>query len=252
MKLGKLDYVSDPRTLMLSEFVKPDISLPSAYDTDQYRRNFPNESWGSNEYKDCVLAARANAQLRLERIEQRRTLPITDEIVIDFYKKLTGCKMPGDKKDTGLSILPVLKQWKKAGWEIGERNYKIWAFGELEPQDHRQLMFGCYLLTGVHFGFALPKAIENVLDWNYSGQTTPEWKAGSLGGHCAFGHAYSTRGFTVMTGGRICQVNWEFIDKFCDEAWSVISYHDSWRIKQTFDVAKLEEALHNISQSATQ
>jgi len=244
LKLGKLDYISDPRTLKLSEYFQS-VPLATTYDTDAYRRPYPDNAWGNDQYADSILAARANAQLRLARIEQNRTIPMTAESVVGLYKKITGCKKPGDKKDTGLAYLPAMQQWKDEGWKIGARNYKIAAFGELDPLAHDQLKFGCYILTGVHFGFSLPIAVKSG-DWIFEKSRQPEWKAGSWGGMAAFGYAYNFYGFYVKAWGKSLFVDWAFIDKYCDEAWAVIPSLESDRVKQTLDVEKLAATLQHL------
>lgn len=241
--LGKLDYISDPRTLKLADFFATDLSVATYFDTDQYRRSFPQKSWSSDVYGNSVLAVRANAQLRLERIEQKRTIPLSEATVVALYKSLTGCKKPGDKNDTGLAYLPMMQQWKNTGWQIGKRNYKISVYGELDPLDREQLMFGCYILTGIHFGFALPLAVKREKNWLYEGEKTPEWKAGSWGGYAAFGYAYNSRGFFIKAWDNDFFVSWEFIEHFCDEAWAVIPSLDILRVKRAIDTEKLSAAI---------
>ena len=243
MKLGKLDYISDPRTLKLSDFFAADLSVATYYDTDQYRRSFPQKSWCSDVYGNSVLAARANAQLRLARIEQNRTIPLTEAIVVSLYKTLTGCKKPGDKKDVGLAYLPAMHQWKTVGWNVGRRNYRVAAYGELDPLDRDQLMFGCYILTGIHFGFSLPTAVKKNMNWIYDGEKTPEWKAGSWGGFAAFGYGYNSRGFYLKAWDKDIFASWEFIERYCDEAWAVIPSLDVLRIKRAIDTEKLAATL---------
>jgi hypothetical protein len=190
-----------------------------------------------------VLAVRANAQLRIARIEQKRTIPLTEDNVVKFYKLITGCKKAGDKNDTGLAYLPMMAQWKNTGWMIGRKNYTISAYGELDPLDHDQLMFACYILTGVHFGFSLPLSVKKQLNWIYDGEKTLTWKAGSWGGFAAYGYAYNSIGFFVKAWDKDIFVNWAFIDRYCDEAWAVIPDFDLLRISRAIDTEKLVAAL---------
>lgn len=247
MQLGKKAYEHNPKTLKLAEFMLPAISVPPSFDIDAHRNPFPTDLWGNDAFGDCVFADRANAQLRLERIEQRKTIPITNEIVINEYKKRTGCVSPGDANDSGYVILQAMREWRKEGWSIGARNYNIFAYGELDPKNHQQLKEGAYLLGGVHFGFALPRAMQGKTAWNYNGETGPDWEPYSWGGHCVYGKGYNASGMLVKTWGMDVKVNWAFIDKYCDEAWAVVDNADSWRIKQTVDVSALASQLGKIT-----
>lgn len=251
-RLGKKPYVPDERTLQMATFVRADISAPPSFSVDQHRKPFPNRMWGNDTYGDCVFAGRANQQLRLERIEQRKTIPLKDDDVINLYKRLTGCVSPGDAHDEGFVILYAMRQWKNEGWKIGARGYTIHAYGELSPQNHDQLRMGCYALAGIQFGFNLPWAMRGKKEWVYNGETGGEWEPGSWGGHCVYGLGYGASGFIVKTWGMDVKVNWDFIDKYADEAWAVVDMADSWRVKQTIDVEKLDAQLHSISPSVDQ
>src|SRR4051812_38358864 len=117
VRLGKLPYKHDPRTLRLAEFFKlPDLRLPATFDFDHNRKPIPNRMWGNDDYGDCVIASEANQLLRLERVETWQTIPLTDDDAINRYKGLTGCKLPGDNNDTGLVILDTNRNWRNVGF----------------------------------------------------------------------------------------------------------------------------------------
>jgi hypothetical protein len=116
MKLGKQDYKHDPRTLKMAKFLSPDIHIPDVFNFDKGRAPFPDHMWGNDQYGDCVIAARANATLRIERVEQRRTLALVDDDAINTYKRLTGCNSPGDSNDTGLVMLDANRDWRSTGF----------------------------------------------------------------------------------------------------------------------------------------
>lgn len=252
VKLGKLGHVHDPKTMRLANFFKADISVPPTFNTDKGRKPFPTNMFGNNSYGDCVIAGRANQQLRFERIEQRRTIAITDEDAISEYKRLTGCVSPGDDKDTGLVMLYAMRDWRNKGWHAAGRNYKIHSYGELTPSNHQQLKQATFLLSGIQFGFNLPTAIQGKKDWLYNGEGGADWQAGSWGGHCVYGHGYTAEGVIIRTWGYDCLVNWAFVDEFCDEAWGIVDNTDPWRIKQTIDIAKLEQELRDIGATVNQ
>jgi hypothetical protein len=250
VRLGKKEYQHDDRTLFMARYVLPDVRVPSNYDFDVHRSPVPLRVWGNDEWGNCVIAGEANHLLRMERVEQRRTLPVTDQDVIDRYKMLTGSQSPGDDKDEGLVILNAMQNWKNSGWTVQNRNYKIAAYGELEPADRDQLRMASYVLHGIHLGFWLPLAARQMTRervWHYEGQTGPEWQPGSWGGHLVYSKAFTEDGYEILTWGSKVKVTNEFVAKYADEAWAVVDNLDSWKIKQTIDVAKLTESLSQIS-----
>lgn len=257
LKLGKNEHRHDNRTLMLANFFLPDIRVPSKFDFDKGRAAFPLRMWGNDAYGDCVIADRCNAILRLERIEQRRTIALYDEDAVTEYKKLTGCQSPGDENDSGLVILDAMREWKNTGLATdgragirSPRSYTIAAYGELDPHDGKQLRMATYVLHGIHFGFWLPRAAQGMTNagvWDYNGETGDDWEPGSWGGHCVFSKAFDENSMEVLTWAMKVKVTDSFIKKYCDECWAVVDSLDSWRTKQTIDVTKLTEQLHSIT-----
>lgn len=252
VRLGKQDYKHDVRTLALAPFIAVPY-FPPVWVFDAGRAAFPNDLWGNDAYGDCVVASRANAQLRLERMEQRRTIPIAANDVIELYKKMTGCKEPEDENDTGLVMLDAMRQWRKEGWSMAAnkaRVYKIAAFGEVDPMNNQELRAATYLLGGVHYGFSLPRVAQSMIEnkvWDYNGETGPEWQPGSWGGHAVYGFGYDNQAHVIKTWGMNVRVTNAFMRKYCDEAWAVVDSFDSWRTKQTIDVVKLVEKLRSVA-----
>ena len=256
MRLGKQGHVEDERTLMMANFML-DIHVPEQYDFDKRRAAFPSRMWGNDAYGDCVIAGRCNHLMRLERVEQRRTVPLYDDDAVSEYKRLTGCQSAGDANDTGLVVLEAMRDWRNDGMATdgrfgirSARNYKIAAYGELNPQDRNQLRNAIYTMHGIHLGFWLPIAAQRMTNnglWDYNGEGGSEWQEGSWGGHLVYSKAYDADGLEILTWGMKVKVTNNFIEKYCDEAWAVVDSLDSWRTKQTIDVAALEQRLQEIS-----
>jgi hypothetical protein len=261
-RLGKGEYTHDPRTLMMTRFVLPEIRVPSKYDFDKGRKAIPIRLWGNNDWGDCVIAGQANHLLRLERVEQRRTISLVDQDVINRYKQMTGSMAPGDEKDQGLVVLHAMRHWRNNGWHLpvltksgGTRNYSISAYGELDPGNKKQLRQAAYVFHGIHMGFWLPIAAQRMTSegvWDYQGGTGPEWSPGSWGGHLVYAKKFDEESFEVLTWGMKVKVTNEFINRYCDEAWAAVDNFDSWRVKQTIDVAKLRQQLQQISSKVDQ
>lgn len=249
IRLGKREYQFDERTLRLSAMISPVTVVPHEYDFDKRRASFPLAPWGNQVWGNCVKVSQANGLIRLERLEIRRTLPITEEVVVENYKDESEREFgarpvsAGDENDGGLYVLQNLRNWRKFGFTLNNHSYNIAAFGEIEPQDHIQVKSAIYLLHGVHWGLSLPLAARQMLHtgvWDApAGQTGSEWQAGSWGGHAVFTKAYTEHGYECLTWGRKVLMTHAFIERYADECWAVVDSFDSWRNRPEIDVSAI-------------
>jgi len=246
LKLGKQDHVHDDRTVMLAQYIEVPV-VPSVYDFDAKRAKFPNHMWGNDQYGDCVIAAQSNHLLRMERIEQRRTIKLTDEECVERYQLLTGCQSPGDGNDTGLVMLNAMGDWRLNGYKVRTHDYNIAAYGELEPNDDHQLRAAIYLLGGIHFGFALPLSAQAQTDKGFWDVTDGDGtQPGSWGGHAVFSCKYDDTNIYVKTWEMEIRVTNAFVHKYADEVWGVVDDLDRWRKSDNLDVQALLDYLHGI------
>lgn len=255
LKLGKQDHKFDERTLRLARFALPDIRVPVPWDFDKGRRPIPIRMWGNDANGDCVIAAQSNHLLRLERVEQRRTIPLFDKDCVDRYRLLTGSQEAGDSRDEGLVALDSMRDWNHNGYQTPKRNYKIAAYGELDVLDMTELQMAAFIFHGIHFGFWLPVAARRMTSqgvWDYNGESSPEFQPGSWGGHMVYSKAFDNETFEILTWGIKVKVTHDFIRKYCDEAWAVVDSFDSWRTRQTIDVPGLTRQLFEISPRVNQ
>jgi len=246
--LGKKEYRSDPRTLSLLRYVLSDVRAPSRFDFDRHRWAFPLRPWGNEIWQDCVIAAHANQLLRFGRLGQNMTLRLSDKDVVEQYKRLSGAKLPGDKRDKGLVVLDSLRDWQQQGWPLplkkAVNNFKIAAYGEIEPNDPKQLRLACYVLHGVQIGFSLPLAAQRMSRdglWDYRGETGREWKPGGWGGQLTYAKAYNERGVELLSWGRALWASNRFIEHYADEAWGIVNSLEDWRSQQSLDVELLAQ-----------
>lgn len=247
VRLGKKDYEFDAKTLKIGEAISTTVVVPAVYDFDRGRHPFPLEMWGNDQWGNCAKVSQANEIIRLERLEQRKTLPITANDVIEAYKQETGAQSPGDPRDEGLVMLQNNRLWRTAGFPLKTRRYKIAAFGELDPNDMAMLRAAVFLLHGVQFGFALPRACQNMgAVWDYQGGTGEEWAPGSWGGHAVFSKSYNRDGMGVLTWGMRVHVTNAFIKRYSDEAWAVVDDFDNWRSRPEIDIEAIKNHLHEI------
>jgi hypothetical protein len=234
-KFGKKEHVWDDRTVKLGKFLRDEIRPPTTYDFDKHRAVIPLNDWGSRSFRCDVLAAQAEHVVRWGRLKERRTIPLSEHDVVRRYKRMTGCKQPGDEHDTGLTVLDAMKEWRREGYLSD--NFKIYAYGELDPDDLVQMRRACYVLCGIFIGLWLPVSVLGMLRWDYNRQTGEDWKPGGLGGFLGYCKAYDENGYEVLGWGQRIRVTNRFVAKYCDEAWGVIGTLD----KQVADVTTFAE-----------
>jgi hypothetical protein len=244
LKLGKLPYEHDERTIDLGAFL--DVSyVPEKYDFDKGRAAFPNGVWGNHKWQNCVTVAQAHCLTRLRRIETRRSSAMNEADVVKHYLTLTDSKRPGDVRDKGLSVLRMLKHWQRRGFTKPSWMYfhKIAVYGELDPLDQAQLRQACYLLGGVFLGLALPLAAQEQYQlgrWEVPLDTDrAAYLPGTWGEHLVFAKRYDLDNFYVLTWGNEIQVSNDFIKRYCDEAWAVVNDMARWKHDNGLDIQRL-------------
>ncbi len=211
---------------------------------------------------DCVVAATANTTRNFENFEQGKDPTITDEDVkVQYFKETDG-------PDTGLVELDHLNTWRKDGFLVGDKVYKIHAFASVDWKNHTEVKYCIYLLNGIFLGLALPITAQSQLSsgiWTIVNPGSPDAVPGSWGYHAVIGQAftpdspvpptpptppkpgclpgarilslfkkkprivgYSATGPILLTWGMRVQADWDWLDECCDEAYGVIDERDTW------------------------
>jgi hypothetical protein len=255
VKLGKKPYKHDPRTLRLGALLEAPatVRVPPTFDFDRGRASLPVSSWGNDQWGNCVIAGRANQVVRQQRVETRRTIPLSPVDVIEEYKRLTDSSVPGDSRDEGLVVLYTMRDWRTNGWPIPRSQkvrftHKIAAYGEVNPRDREQLRAAIFLLLGVHFGVGLPltafKQWRSGNAWDIVRGEDPDTSPYSWGGHLVYGKRYDRGGVHVLTWGREVYMTNAFIERYCDEGWVTVDDIDSHA--RWLDTAKLIQWMREI------
>lgn len=244
-KLGKAIAKRDVRNLKLATLLRAPLKLPKNYDFDTKHPGIPTPMFANDAYGDCVIAGRAHQTLRFENIEQGSVLMIKDSDVLHEYRKETG------GPDTGLIVLDSLKLWRKQGWKVGKRNYKIQAFAEVDFKNRSQVRQTIYADVGIGLGVQLPLSAQKQMQtgqrWDVA--TGPNAAPGSWGGHYIYVPGYTTAGPVCVTWGRKQQMTWAWLDKYCDEAYAIFDAKNSFK-KSFIDKKKLTSFLATLKKSA--
>ncbi len=197
-KLGKAPAKKDDRNLLFAAVLRAVPKLPRSYDFDITHPGIPLPMFGNDVHGDCVMAGRAHQTLRFEDIEQGSVLMITDKDVLCEYFKETG------GPDCGLVVLDSLKEWRRDGWKVGKRTYKIQAFAQVDGSYHDQVRQAIFADVGIGLGLELPKSAQQQVQTGQPWEVTsgPDAKPGSWGGHYVYVPGYTPMGPVCVTWGR--------------------------------------------------
>jgi len=241
-KLGKAPAKKDERNLKFASLLRAaPPTLPSAYDFDSSHPGIPTPMFGNDTHGDCVIAGRAHQTLRFEDIEQGSVLMIIDKEVLKEYFKETG------GTDTGLVLLDSLKEWRHNGWKVGKQTYKIQAFSEVAFTNHEEVRQAIYADVGVGLGLQLPNSAKTEIQTGQPWEVTsgPDSEPGSWGGHYVYVPGYTPSGPVCVTWGRKQQMTWEWLDKYCDEAYAIFDAKDRFK-KTIIDKTKITAFLKTL------
>ena len=237
-KLGKAAAVRDRETVAFANLLRAAKALPAKYDFDSTHPGIPTPMFANDTLGDCVIAGRAHQTLRFEDIEQGSVLMIKDADVTKEYFKETG------GPDTGLVVLDSLKLWQSRGWKVGTKTYKIRAYAAIDFKNHTQVRQAIFSDVGIGLGVQLPKAAQGQIQTGQAWAVTtgPDAKPGSWGGHYIFVPGYTKLGPVCVTWGRKQQMTWDWLNKYCDEAYAIFDAADSFK-KTIVSQAKMDALL---------
>lgn len=242
MKLGKLAPKQDRRTLAIRSVLLKQVTPPTTYSFDDEHPGLPLPMFANDQYGDCVIAARAHQTIRFELQEQGRVIRITDDDVLKAYFRETG----GD--DTGLVMLDSLNVWRNTGFRVGNRTYKIKAYGAVSPRRKSDVKQVIYADIGVYTGLALPLSAQAELNagkpWSKTSGagSTP----GSWGGHCVYVCGYNVNGPIGITWGKRQAMTWAWFAKYCDEAYAVLDAINTAKKSLVIDQDALDSYLASL------
>lgn len=243
LKLGKGEAKQDKRNFLFGALIRKKLDLPKEYDFDTNHPQVPRPMFANDEYGCCVISGRAHQTLRFELLETGIVPKITDNDVIKEYLKQTG------GPDVGLIVLDSLNLWRKQGWKVAKRNYKIKAFAQVNPKDRNSIKQAIYMDVGLGIGLNLPwsAAIEFNVGKPWSVTTGRNSKPNSWGGHYVYLCGYTSAGPVCITWGQKQVMSWRFFEKYCDECYVIFDALNTSKIRKALNILKLEDMLDKIS-----
>jgi hypothetical protein len=191
------------------------IVVPTSYNFDAKHKGIPTPMFANDKHGDCVIAGRAHQTLRFERLEQKNTIKITDEDVLKEWRRENG------NTENGLYVIESLKLWRKRGWTVNKKNYKIKAFAQVNPKDKEEIKNAIYLNVGIGIGMSMPDS------WEKEWESGKPWADTSMypdpySGHYVYIVGYDPEYLTCITWGRKQKMTWGFFQKYVDESYAII------------------------------
>jgi hypothetical protein len=150
-----------------------------------------------------------------------------------------------ERKNKSVKVLDSLKRWRTRGWQAAGQNFKIKVFAQITPTDHEQVKRGILISLGVGLGFMLPDSAKGQFDDGQPWEVIsgPGSKANSENGHYVYVSGYTKDGPVCVTWGSKQKMTWEFVDRYCDEAYAIIDDIETPARKQLLDGEKINEFL---------
>lgn len=218
MKLGKLSPRVDPRNLKMAKYLSVDLPFP---DQCEFYSKM-SAPWGmmlNDQLGDCTCAA-AGHMIEQWTVNAGTGIIPTDSDILAAYEAITGYNPSKSNSDQGAVELDVLNYWRNTG--IG--GHKIGAYVVMNPADINHIKAAVSIFGGAYIGIALPLAAEAQDIWNTdTDDGSIAWDPGGWGGHAVEVCGYDAYQLTIVTWGQLKRMTWGFWQKYCDEAYAIIS-----------------------------
>jgi hypothetical protein len=217
-KLGKLPVRTDVRTLALARYVDrarlPDP--PPVLDLTTRVPEWP--MYANDRIGDCTIAAAAHMIEAWTALAHGRALEVSDAAVLAAFDRVKVVDPASGEE--GAVELDVLRDWRANG--VGD--HRIAAFARVAVHDHRLVQAAAWLFGGVYIGLQLPLTAREQQTWDWTGSLAGPARPGSWGGHAVNVVRYTEGSLTAVTWGRLKDLTWAFWDRYCDEAYCILSH----------------------------
>jgi hypothetical protein len=242
-KLGKTAPRVDVRTLTLSRYLDrvelPDP--PGTLDLTEHVAEWP--MYANDRIGDCTTAAAAHMIEAWTAAARGSAVEVTESAVLAAFDrvKITDPQSGAE----GAVELDVLRDWRKHG--VG--HHRIGAFARVSTSDHRLVQTAAWLFGGLYVGLELPLSAQYQDTWDWNETLSGDGRPGSWGGHAVDVVRYSADGLTVVTWGDLQEMTWSFWDRYCDEAYCILSrdFLDGGRTPNGFDLDALRADLELVT-----
>ncbi|MBB3882603.1 C1 family peptidase, partial [Acetobacter oeni] len=211
--------VHDPRTYRLKAVLA--TALPVIPSKVNWAPSAQWPMWCNDKIGCCTQVSVASA-IRTWTGAAQAPVMLTDPQVIDNYSAESGY-VPGEPStDEGGVELDVLNRWRIEGYERpGQTRDYLTAFGYVDPKNNPQVQRAIAFLGGLYIGLSLPNYACAVGDFDWI--INPLADNSIAGGHAVFIHGYDADWLYLNTWGAPRRMSYAFFQKYCDEAYGLVS-----------------------------
>jgi hypothetical protein len=241
LKLGKKPAVPGSVTFKFAAFA---VELPTPPPEFGHEKEVKG-TWGmlaNNQYGDCVFAGAAH-EVKLWNAECGQKVPFTAKSVLSDYTAVTGFSKSDPNTDQGTNMADACSYRRKTGIiDANGVRHKIAAYMALKPGNVKELKQALYLFGTVGAGFVFPESAMQQFD------RREPWSVveGSqeVGGHYV-PIVGARKNLIGITWGRKQEITEAFYQKYCDEAYVMLSEEmlKERKSPEGFDYDKLVEYL---------
>ena len=216
-KLGKLPVRTDVRTLSLARYVDP-AKLPSPPDAfDETTRVHDWPMYANDRIGDCTIAAAGHMIEAWTAAGQGKPVEVPETGVLAAFDQVK--QVDPATGEAGAVVLDVLQLWRASGIA----GHRIGAYARVSVHDHELVRSGAWLFGGLYLGLQMPLSAQSQQTWDWPGSLTGPAAPGSWGGHAVDVVRYDAKTLTAVTWGRLQELTWAFLDRYCDEAYCILS-----------------------------
>jgi hypothetical protein len=252
-KLGKKPARYDKRDLFFADYRTGTLPTPpptfgheTLIDSSQWQMfgNAPDDSVvpGFQGCGDCFFAGSAHETMMW--MKEGKNIPNFDaKSVVKSYSEVTGFNIDDPNSDQGTDVREGMAYRQKIGiLDATGTRHKIGAYVALEPGNLQHLYEAIYLFGAVGIGLDFP---ESAMDQTNQGSV---WSvvpgAASDGGHYVPLVA-KRKNIICVTWGMLQEMTESFYQKYCEEAWVMISEERlvSGKTDEGFDLVTLNADL---------
>lgn len=242
MKLGKKPPVPDHRDLLFESYARPGLPRPPA--SFGYYSELPDwQMLGNDSYGDCVWAG-ADHETMLWTKLGGRPARFSDQDALADYAAVTGFDPADPSTDRGTDVRNALKYRQKTGViDASGKRHRIGAYVALEPGDYSQLCEAVYIFGAAGIGIEFPDSAMSQFSQGKPWSVVPAAKID--GGHYVPVVGRAHRHLLCVTWGRLQPLTKAFFERYCDEAWCILSAEqlEHGKTRAGFDLAELKADL---------
>jgi hypothetical protein len=220
MLLGRVQSISDPRTLHFRNYV--DVLALPVPPAQEMVESTPVWPMLANDRFNCCTSAAAGHMIHHWTAANQHGVFLTDDDIIRAHAQLTG-----DRLMQCVSMLDALKFWRKQG--IG--GHQIHSFVSGGKPNAADLRCMIHLFGSGYVGLDLPpfacagdpKGWPDI-PWEIPASVTPNAAAPNPNmGHCVAVVGYDEQSIYAVTWGRLKTMSWEFFERYAEEVFAVLS-----------------------------